>query len=97
MEEREEEGGKGGGSLLLLEKPTSPARPVVISTCEDGRAMTRHARRIPAVPGVVVIGVSCNIAREVDERETATQGSIAVVAFGHSAERASVGWRGTPA
>ena len=82
----------------MLEKPTSPARPVVISTCEDGRAMTRHARRIPTVPGVVVIGVRCNIAREIDPPDLAIPRSIAVVAFGHSAERASVrlGGRGTP-
>src|SRR5258706_425392 len=83
----------GRGSLLLLKKPTSPASPKVNITGEDSGARLRHARGIPAVPGIVIICAGCSRASVFVGVEGGTQhGSSAVVAcaLSYFAERAIV-------
>ena len=84
-------GGRREDSSLLFKEPTSPARPVEIPTGEDCGAMTRYTRRIPAVPGIVVISARCSGANAACELEENTcPGSITVVALVQPAERANI-------
>ena len=72
---------KGRECLRLLEEPTSPAGPMVIPASEDSRAVARHARGIPAVPGVAVVSVGCSNA-SASGGVSAVARSMAVVTLG---------------